>query len=109
MHTLPALVLACAIVSPVVADELTVGDPAPALTVGQWLKGEPVDAFENGHVYVVEFWATWCGPCIAGMPHLSEVQKEYGDRVTVIGVNIWEREPEKVPAWMEEQGNALMQ
>lgn len=35
---------------------------------------------------MVEFWATWCGPCLAGMPHLSDLQAEYADRnVTVIG------------------------
>ena len=64
------------------------GDPAPTLEVSDWVKGEPVEGFEKGHVYVVEFWATWCGPCIASMPHLSEIQKRLGDKgVTVIGVS----------------------
>jgi thiol-disulfide isomerase/thioredoxin len=55
------------------------------------MKGEPVTGFEKGTVYVVEFWATWCGPCISSMPHLSELQKEYKDKgVTIIGTNIWE-------------------
>ena len=103
----PAL-LACAIVAPVFADDLTVGDPAPPLALGAWLKGEPIDTFEKGNVYVVEFWATWCGPCIGGMPHLSELQRRYEDEVTIIGVNIWEREPAAVPAWMEREGDALM-
>ncbi len=65
---------------------LIVGDPAPALSIEKWLKGEPVTGFEKGKVYVVEFWATWCGPCKASMPHLSELQKEYKGRVTIIGV-----------------------
>jgi len=66
---------------------LKVGDPAPTLHVAEWVKGKPVERFEPGKVYLVEFWATWCGPCIVSMPHLSALQGEYASRgVTVIGV-----------------------
>ncbi|HUR26998.1 MAG TPA: redoxin family protein [Planctomycetota bacterium] len=66
---------------------LVVGKPAPALTIDKWVKGAPVASFEKNKTYVVEFWATWCGPCIAGMPHLSTLQREYKDKgVTIIGV-----------------------
>jgi thiol-disulfide isomerase/thioredoxin len=68
------------------ATKLAVGDPAPAMSIAKWIKGAPVTSFENGKVYVVEFWATWCGPCIASMPHLSALQKEFKDSVTIIGV-----------------------
>ena len=69
------------------APALKVGMPAPALTVEKWVKGSPVASFEKGKVYVIEFWATWCGPCIGQMPHLSEVQQHYKDKgVTVIGM-----------------------
>jgi thiol-disulfide isomerase/thioredoxin len=67
------------------------GDPAPALAIEKWIKGKPVEKFEPGHVYVVEFWATWCTPCIASMPHISKLQKDYAGRATIIGTNIWER------------------
>ncbi len=67
---------------------LTIGDKAPAIDIAHWLKGEQIDKFEDGKVYVVEFWATWCGPCVASMPHLSEMQEKYKDYdVTVIGVS----------------------
>jgi thiol-disulfide isomerase/thioredoxin len=70
------------------APTLKVGDAAPALSVAKWVKGEPVTGFQKGKPYVVEFWATWCGPCIASMPHLSELQKEYGPKgLTIIGVS----------------------
>lgn len=69
---------------------LEVGNPAPPLSIAHWF-GEPVDSLEAGQVYVVEFWATWCGPCRAGMPHISELQEHYGNDVVFIGVT---REPE---------------
>jgi thiol-disulfide isomerase/thioredoxin len=69
---------------------LTVGSKAPELKISQWVRGTPVSGFEKGRVYVVEFWATWCGPCIAAFPHLAELQAKHSDKLTVIGVNIWE-------------------
>lgn len=70
--------------------QLTVGDKAPAIAVETFVKGTPVESFKAGHVYVMEFWATWCGPCIRGMPHLTEVQKKFDGKATIIGVNVWE-------------------
>lgn len=72
--------------------DLLVGDPAPSLAVTNWVKGEEVSSFRTGHTYVVEFWATWCAPCIRGMPHLTELQEQHEGDVTIIGVNIWERD-----------------
>jgi thiol-disulfide isomerase/thioredoxin len=68
------------------AASLKPGDLAPALKVTKWLQGREVPKFEPGGVYVVEFWATWCGPCVAFMPHLAELQGRFRDNgLTVIG------------------------
>lgn len=65
---------------------LSVGDRAPELRIAKWVKGEPVSGFVPGTIYVVEFWATWCGPCIRSMPHLTKLQSSF-QNVRVIGVS----------------------
>lgn len=66
------------------------GMPAPVLSVSEWVKGEAVDLKEGKgkNIYVVEFWATWCPPCRASIPHLTELQKKFkGKDVTFIGIS----------------------
>ena len=73
--------------------ELTIGSPAPALDIEHWLQDgngffKHVTTFKPGKVYVVEFWATWCGPCIMSMPHLAELQNKFRGRgVQIISVS----------------------
>ena len=89
------------------APTLKVGDPAPEFKVTQWFKGEPVTMAAD-KTYIVECWATWCGPCVMAFPHLSEVAKANKDKIAVIGVNVWERKkPEEVKAFVEAQGEKM--
>ena len=88
----------------------TIGDPAPALRMSHWLKGGPVESFKKGECYVVEFWATWCRPCIAGMPHLSALACEYKDRITVVSVDIAERKTtpiRRIRAFVDSMGERM--
>jgi thiol-disulfide isomerase/thioredoxin len=52
-----------------------VGDKAPEIRTSTCVKGTPVSQFERGQVYIVDFWATWCGQCGPGLVHLSDIQK----------------------------------
>ena len=74
---------------------LKVGDPAPALRVQKWVKGEPVKYFESGKFYLVELSATWCAPCRLFIPHLSEIAKKYKGKLEVISVYTNESNPDK--------------
>lgn len=76
--------------------KLKVGDTAPALSIDSWVKGDAVGSFEKGRVYVVEFWATWCIPCKASMPHLTQMQKKHKE-LTVICVAGSERLKKNAP------------
>ena len=89
--------------------KLKVGDSAPPLAVSNWLHGAEVKRFEPGHIYVVEFWATWCGPCRQIMPHVGDLQDEYRDkRVTFIGFASEANDKEaNVNAFVARQGPKL--
>ena len=73
-----------------IGDVLVPGSPAPAFTVDSFVRGPEAKTLELGKVHVIEFWATWCGLCVASMPHLTELQKQNPD-VQFIGVAGFER------------------
>lgn len=63
------------------------GRPAPELTFTT-TEGESVKLSDlRGRAVILDFWATWCGPCMQEIPHFKELQKEYGDKIAVVGIS----------------------
>jgi thiol-disulfide isomerase/thioredoxin len=66
----------------------TLGQTAAPLEVEAWVNGEPLTNDDlKGKVVLLDFWAVWCGPCIATFPHLREWNEKYADKgLTIIGL-----------------------
>jgi cytochrome c biogenesis protein CcmG/thiol:disulfide interchange protein DsbE len=63
------------------------GTSPPALSVSNWINLEAATLEQlKGKIIVLDFWATWCGPCIASIPHTNELAAKYKDKVVFIGV-----------------------
>ena len=64
---------------------LEVGEKAPPLDSATWVKGGTVKI--GTQVTLVEFWATWCGPCRTSIPHLTKLAKANPDKLAVVGLS----------------------
>lgn len=107
MNNLKRLIFLCALAG--LASQLSaakLGDPAGALQIKDWAKGKPVDVRDGKSIYVVEFWATWCGPCKVSIPHLSDLQKKFKDKGVVV-VGVTDEEVSKVKPFVEKMGDKM--
>ena len=74
----------------------------------EWIQGSAPEAWEPGKLYVIECWATWCGPCLAAIPHVDALYDKYKDKgLRVIGVDVWEDGKDKVAAFVKEKGDGM--
>lgn len=104
-----------------IAGDKPTADPAPStvLDVGatvtpqalaelEWIRGEAPAAWEPGKLYILECWATWCGPCIAAIPKLNELHANHEAKgLRIIGVNVWEDGIDKVREFVASRGDGM--
>jgi thiol-disulfide isomerase/thioredoxin len=101
-----AVVLICFQTASALAQEaLTAKTRAPDWKLAD-LNGKIVNFSDfRGRVLILDFWATWCGPCRIEIPHFVELQKQYGNKgLTVIGVSLDEQGPEVVKQFVKQLG-----
>ena len=60
------------------------GRTAPPFVVDRWISPEP-DA--RGKIAIIDFWATWCGPCIKAIPHMNQLAEQFRGKVECVGIS----------------------
>jgi len=95
---------ACGSPAPEAPAVVRVGEAAPTFTV-RLAKGGEATVGEDQPWTLVNFWATWCGPCIEEMPDLTEIHETLAPQgLRVLGINTDERNAEAVQAFGERHG-----
>jgi thiol-disulfide isomerase/thioredoxin len=79
-------------------------EPVPQFSV-QSFSGQTLDPAEwHGKVVILNFWATWCGPCRYEIPELMAMQKRFGSSLQVVGLSVDEAPPAQVKQFAEQMG-----
>ena len=81
---------------------LEAGSTAPAWTLRDASGATHSLEGQRGKLVLLDFWATWCGPCRAAMPAVERLHRKHGGRLRVFGVNVWEKGD--AAGFMREQG-----
>lgn len=79
-----------------------------SLQAAEWIQGEGPKSFEPGKLYMFECWATWCGGCVANIPHLNDLHAKFRDKgLLVYGMDVWEDDKEKVSQFVRKKGDGM--
>lgn len=82
-------------------DTLKVGDKAPKINITDYILNTPKDKNIGGKFIVLEFWATWCAPCLSAVPHLNELHDNFKNRKDLLFLSMTYEKPEKTKRTLE--------
>ncbi len=73
-----------------------------AIQNAEFIEGIAPKSWKKDELYILDCWATWCGPCVAGLPKLKEVHDAFHDKgVNIIAMNVWEDDKQRVANFVE--------
>jgi thiol-disulfide isomerase/thioredoxin len=86
---------------------LTIGDIVPDITITN-VYNYPASTIHlsdlKGKLVILDFWSTWCGSCIEAIPEMENLQKEFGDKIQIILVNVFPHDdPNKVKSFFQKR------
>ena len=85
------------------------GNAPPALTLKDWTNGDAVNLADlKGKVVLVDFWATWCGPCISAIPHTNQLQAKFKNKGLVVIAVCHSEESEKMAQVVKDKGSEYL-
>ena len=109
-HVPALLCVSAAIAGPAGEPSLKPGAPVhwASLAAAEWIQGDPPKDGEPGKVYIIECWATWCGPCLASIPHLNALHVKYHAKgLRIVGVNVLEDGVGQVREFVRQRGEGM--
>lgn len=86
------------------AGGLPAGEPAPEFTLEDLDGNQVALADQRGKVVLVDFWATWCGPCVQELPHIQEIHERYQEQGLVVLAISTDDGKAAVRSFIEEKG-----
>ncbi len=82
------------------AQKELIGSKLWQLSFTDWLQNQPADTSFKGKYKVLEFWATWCKPCLEAVPHLNKMQKQFADS-NIVFLSVTHQTPEETAKTLE--------
>ncbi|MGN7986070.1 TlpA family protein disulfide reductase [Pedobacter sp. 22226] len=76
--------------------QLKIGQDAPEIVITDWLKNVPKSKGFSGKFIIIDFWATWCAPCLETVPHFNQIVKENRSNSDLIFLSLTEEKVSKV-------------
>ncbi|MDX1939454.1 MAG: TlpA disulfide reductase family protein, partial [Saprospiraceae bacterium] len=82
-------------------NQLEVNRKAPEINITDWIANVPGDKSLERKYIILEFWATWCAPCLAAVPHINELQTKFADRKDLYFLSISDEKLPKIQSLLK--------